>query len=101
MRRFIAVVSVALVTISTPAFAQSNIGTDESGRFVGTPPLGTSPEYDAQQGGLSIPLDTYDTGGIVIYRPSNWRAPCSRPEEGSAMRTHDGSVNAACPDRTN
>lgn len=100
MRRFIAAASIALVTLSTPAFAQSNIGTDESGRFVGTPPLGTSPEYDAQQSGLQIPLDPVDTGSITIYRPSKWRTPCTYSEE-SATRTRDGSVNAACPDQNN
>jgi hypothetical protein len=99
MRRYIAVTSIVLFSMAAPALAQSNMGMDASGRFDGTPPLGTSAEYDAQQSGLSIPLDPVQTGSVTVTRPSEWDV-CGAPANGMAA-TGDGSVNAACPDRNN
>ncbi|MFP3544128.1 hypothetical protein SB748_11690 [Rhizobium sp. SIMBA_035] len=98
MRRLISITSIVLL-IAAPAFAQSSMGVDTNGRFDGSPPPGTSPAYDAQQSGLEIPLDPIETGGITILRPSSWRAPCERDSTHQTRR--DGTVNAACPDRTN
>ena len=99
MRTLISITSIVLLSIAAPAFAQSSMGIDPNGRFDGSPPPGTSPAYDAQQNDLEIPLDPIETGGITITRPSTWRSPCDGV---SSHRTHsDGTVNAACPDRTN
>lgn len=100
MRRLISVTSIVLLSIAAPALAQSSMGIDPNGRFDGSPPPGTSPEYDAQQGGFEIPLDPIETGSITISRPSTWQAPCAPRREGMRSRG-DGSVNAACPDQSN
>lgn len=98
MRKLISVTSIVLL-IAASAFAQSSMGIDTNGRFDGSPPPGTSPEYDAQQSGLEIPLDPIETGTITIVRPSHWQAPCER--ENTRATRSDGTVNAACPDRAN
>jgi len=98
MRTLISITSIVLL-IAAPAFAQSSMGVDTNGRFDGSPPPGTSPEYDAQQSGLEIPLDPIETGTITIVRPSSWTTPCER--ENTRTSRHDGTVNAACPDRAN
>ncbi|EJZ20625.1 hypothetical protein RCCGEPOP_14187, partial [Rhizobium sp. Pop5] len=48
MRRFIAATSIALLSLSAPVLAQSNMGMDASGRTDGSPPLGTAPGDEPQ-----------------------------------------------------
>ncbi|EPE94785.1 hypothetical protein [Rhizobium grahamii] len=71
MRRLIAVTSVLLLGFAGSAFAQASMGMDSSGRFDGSPPLGTSPDTEGTGGGgLSIPIDF---GTTTIYSDQiNW-----------------------------
>ncbi|EJB03668.1 hypothetical protein Rleg9DRAFT_2505 [Rhizobium leguminosarum bv. trifolii WSM597] len=106
MRRFIAAASIALLSLSTPVLAQSNMGMDASGRFDGTPPLGTSPGNEPESG-LVIPLDSIETGSVDNGVPSgrvDW-ARCPPRKARGALATEGGnsgaSVSPACRDRGN
>jgi hypothetical protein len=77
MRRFIAATSIIVLGFAAPAFSQSNLGMDASGRFDGSPPLGTGPD-SGQEGGFSIPLDSVETGSVTVVVPST-RRDCPRP----------------------
>jgi hypothetical protein len=104
MRRFIAATSIVLLSLSAPVLAQS--GTDASGRFDGTPPLGTAPGAETQNG-LVIPLDSIETGS-VDNGPASGRvdwARCPPRKTRGALATEGGnsgaSANPACRDRGN
>ncbi|KPH10368.1 hypothetical protein CO657_04420 [Rhizobium acidisoli] len=106
MRRFIAAASIALLSLSTPVLAQSNMGMDASSRFDGTPPLGTSPGNEPESG-LVIPLDSIETGSVDNGVPSgrvDW-ARCPPRKARGALATEGGnsgaSVSPACRDRGN
>lgn len=101
MRRFIAATSIALLSLSGPVLAQSNMGMDASGRFDGTPPLGTAPGAEPQAG-LVIPLDSIETGSVENGVPSgrvDW-ARCPPRKARGALATQGGnsgaSVSPAC-----
>ncbi|ANK84859.1 MULTISPECIES: hypothetical protein [Rhizobium] len=101
MRRFIAATSIALLSLSAPVLAQSNMGMDASGRIDGTPPLGTAPGAEPQTG-LVIPLDSIETGSVVNSAPSgrvDW-ARCPPRKARGALATQGGnsgaSVSPAC-----
>lgn len=101
MRRFIAATSIALLSLSAPVLAQTNMGMDASGRIDGTPPLGTSPGAETQNG-LVIPLDSIETGSINEGAPSgrvDW-ARCPPRKARGALATEGGnsgaSVSPAC-----
>ncbi|MBB4577163.1 hypothetical protein [Rhizobium lentis] len=101
MRRFIEATSIALLSLSTPVLAQSNMGMDASGRIDGTPPLGTAPGAEPQTG-LVIPLDSIETGSVGNGAPSgrvDW-ARCPPRKARGALATQGGnsgaSVNPAC-----
>jgi hypothetical protein len=70
MRTIFAVTSIVFLGIAGPVLAQSNMGTDYTGRFDGTPPLGTSPESPTTNG-LVIPLDPVETGSVDVVIPRN------------------------------
>ena len=105
MRRFIAATSIAFLSLAAPVLAQSNMGMDASGRFDGTPPLGTAPGAETQSG-LTIPLDSIETGSIdnsVPSGPVDWaRCPPRKPR--GALATEGGnsgaSTNPACRDNS-
>ncbi|RUM26288.1 hypothetical protein EFQ99_08450 [Rhizobium vallis] len=104
MRRFIAATSIALLSLSAPVLAQSNMGMDASGRIDGSPPLGTAPGAEPQSG-LTIPLDSIETGS-VDNGPASGRvdwARCPPRKVRGATATEGGnsgaSVSAACRDR--
>ncbi|MDR9813266.1 hypothetical protein [Rhizobium hidalgonense] len=106
MRRFIAAASIALLSLSTPVLAQSNMGMDASGRFDGTPPLGTAPGAETQSG-LVIPLDSIETGSVdngAPIGPVDW-AKCPPRKARAALATEGGnsgaSTNPACRDNAN
>ncbi len=106
MRRFIAAASIALLSLSAPVLAQSNMGMDASGRIDGTPPLGTAPGAETQSG-LIIPLDSIETGSIdnePVSGPVDW-ARCPPRKAHGALATEGGnsgaSVSAACRDEGN
>ncbi|SCB60855.1 hypothetical protein GA0061105_11394 [Rhizobium aethiopicum] len=101
MRRFIAATSIALLSLSAPVLAQSNMGMDASGRIDGTPPLGTAPGAETQNG-LIIPLDSIETGSIDNGAPTgrvDW-ARCPPRKARGALATQGGnsgaSVSPAC-----
>ncbi|MBX5222425.1 hypothetical protein HJC04_19225 [Rhizobium sp. NLR8a] len=96
MRRFIAATSIALLSLSGPVLAQSNMGMDASGRFDGTPPLGTAPGAEPQTG-LVIPLDSIETGSVDNGAPSgrvDW-ARCPPRKDRGALATQGGSSGAS------
>ncbi|CDM62934.1 putative secreted protein (plasmid) [Rhizobium favelukesii] len=72
MRRLIAVTSVLVLSFAGSAFAQANMGMDSSGRFDGSPPLGTSREDEAPSGGFAIPFDTFQTGSTTGSGNIQW-----------------------------
>lgn len=79
MRRLIAVTSVLMFSFAGSAFAQSSMGMDASGRFDGSPPLGTSREDEAPSGGFAIPFDTSVTGSTTNSGNIQWtRCPPQR-----------------------
>ncbi|NLS07785.1 hypothetical protein HGP14_31600 [Rhizobium sp. P32RR-XVIII] len=96
MRTIIAVTSIVFLGIAGPVLAQSNTGMDYTGRFDGTPPLGTSPEYDSMNR-LAFPIDTMPTGSIdvVIPRDRLDAARCPPPKRGVAPKT--SRYGQACP----
>ena len=100
MRTTIAVTSIVFLGIAGPVLAQSNTGQDYTGRFEGTPPLGTSPEFDAMNR-LAIPIDPMTTGNIdidiVIPRNSGTVdvTRCPPPKRGVAPKT--SRYGRACP----
>ncbi|MBB4194218.1 hypothetical protein GGE45_003836 [Rhizobium aethiopicum] len=101
MRRFIAATSIALLSLSAPVLAQSNMGMDASGRIDGTPPLGTAPGAEPQTG-LVIPLDSIETGSVDNGAPAgrvDW-ARCPPRKARGALATQGGnsgaSVSPAC-----
>lgn len=105
MRSLIAATSIALLSLSAPVLAQSNMGMDASGRFDGTPPLGTAPGAETQSG-LTIPLDSFETGSVgnePLSGPVDW-ARCPPRKARGALATQGGnsgaSVNPACPDNS-
>ncbi len=99
MRTIIAVTSIVVLGIAGPVLAQSNTGTDYTGRFDGTPPLGTSPEFDAMNR-LVIPIDPMTTGNIDVVIPRNRGTVdvtrCPPPKRGVAPKT--SRYGQACPD---
>ncbi|MBX5157130.1 MULTISPECIES: hypothetical protein [unclassified Rhizobium] len=104
MRRFIAATTIALLSLSAPGLAQSNMGMDASGRIDGTPPLGTAPGVETQSG-LIIPLDSMETGSINDNGTSSGRvdwARCPPRKTRGALATEGGnsgaSTSAACRD---
>ena len=99
MRMFIAVASIVFLGVAGPVLAQSNMGTDYTGRFDGSPPLGTSPDYDVMNG-LIIPLDPVTTGSVDIVIPRSTGTTdvrrCPPPKRGVAAKT--SRYGNACPD---
>lgn len=77
MLRLVAAASIAVFAIATPAMSQSNLGQDASGRFDGSPPLGTGRDT-GQAGGFSIPLDSVETDSVRVVVPSS-KTDCPRP----------------------
>ena len=96
MRTIIAVTSIVFLGVAGPVLAQSNMGTDYTGRFDGSPPLGTSPEYDSMNR-LAFPIDPTTTGDIdvVIPRDRIDAARCPPPKSGAAPKT--SRYGQACP----
>lgn len=72
MRRLIVMSSLVVLGLSSAAFAQANMGMDSSGRFDGSPPLGTSPEDYQSSSGLSIPIDSYTTSSTGNPNNIQW-----------------------------
>ncbi|WP_337270864.1 hypothetical protein [Oryzifoliimicrobium ureilyticus] len=69
-------VSLTLLASTSALYAQSNLNMDSSGRFDGSPPLGTS--TDQESSGLAIPLDGGITGStssdsIIVVQPERCR----------------------------
>jgi hypothetical protein len=92
MRRLLAVTSIVILGFAGSALAQAGMGMDSSGRFDGSAPLGTGPK-DEQSSGLSIPLDSVETGSTTSSAPIQWtRCPA---KHGSAKHR---STNPACID---
>lgn len=95
MRKVVAAASIILLGFAAPVFAQALGDMDYSGRFGGMPP-GTVPDANASGGGISIPLDTVETGNIRVVVPPN-RTPCPQPGTRAyraAERNH--ALPAAC-----
>jgi hypothetical protein len=92
MRRLLAVTSIVIIGFAGSAFAQANLGMDSSGRFDGSAPLGTGPK-DEQSSGLSIPLDSFETGSTTTSAPIQWTR-C--PAHNSSAKHR--STNPACID---
>ncbi|MBB3392570.1 hypothetical protein FHT82_005357 [Rhizobium sp. BK275] len=95
MRKVVAAASIILLGFAAPVFAQALGDMDYSGRFGGMPP-GTVPDANASGGGISIPLDTFETGNIRVVVPPD-RPPCPKPGT-RAYRTaeRDHTLPAAC-----
>ncbi len=91
MRKLLAVTSVVIMGFAGSAFAQMNMGMDSSGRFDGSAPLGTGPQ-DEQSSGLSIPLDSLETGSTAGSAPVQWTR-CPPHQRNAANRK---STNPAC-----
>jgi hypothetical protein len=98
MRTIFAVTSIVFLGIAGPVLAQSNMGTDYTGRIDGTPPLGTSPESPTTNG-LVIPLDPVETGSVDVVIPRNTGPTdvrrCPPPKRGVAAKT--SRYGQACP----
>ncbi len=92
MRRLLAGTLIIVLGFSGSAFAQANIGMDSSGRFDGSAPLGTGPN-DEQSSGLSIPLDSFETGSTTTSAPIQWTR-CPAHQRNSANQR-----STACIDR--
>jgi hypothetical protein len=92
MRRLLAVTSILILGLAGSAFAQANLGMDSSGRFDGSPPVGTSSQDD-QSSGLSIPLDSFETGSTTTSAPIQWTR-CPAHQRNSANQR-----SMACVDR--
>ncbi|TCU15236.1 hypothetical protein [Rhizobium sullae] len=90
MRTMIAVTSIVFLGIAGPVLAQSNMGTDYTGRIDGTPPLGTSPE-SATTNAFVIPLDPVETGSVDVIIPRDAGTTeinrCPPPKRGAAAKT--------------
>jgi hypothetical protein len=96
MLKVIAATSIVILGLTGSAWAQTNMGTDASGRFDGSPPLGTSPEVE-QSTGLAIPLDSMQTGSTTSGTTRWTRCP-----EGGKItartRNSSESISKACLD---
>ncbi len=93
MRRLIVVTSLLLVGFAGSAFAQASMGMDSSGRYDGSPPLGTSPDSDGTGGGgFSIPIDfgTAPSSGSI-----QWTG-CPGDQRGPAQGGNNTLTNQAC-----
>lgn len=92
MLRLLAVTSIIVLGCAGGVFAQASLGMDNSGRFDGSPPLGTGPS-DEQSSGLSIPLDSFETGSTTTSAPIQWTR-CPAKHASSKHR----STDPACRD---
>ena len=92
MRKLLAVTSIVIMGFAGGAFAQMNMGMDSSGRFDGTAPLGTGSKDEQPSGGLSIPLDSFETGSTAGSAPVQWTR-CPPSQRNAANRK---SNNPAC-----
>jgi hypothetical protein len=91
MRTLLAVTSVVVLGFAGSVFAQANLGMDSSGRFDGSAPLGTGPK-DEQSSGLSIPLDSFETGSTTTSAPIQWTRCPPQKRNGTNGKT----ANLAC-----
>jgi hypothetical protein len=96
MLKLIAATSIVILGITGSAWAQTNMGTDASGRFDGSPPLGTSPEVE-QSTGLSIPLDSIETGSTTSGTIHWTRCP-EGGKIAARTRNSGASISRACLD---
>ncbi len=91
MRRLIVMTSLIVLGLSGSALAQANMGMDSSGRFDGSPPLGTVPDDQQTGGGLSIPIDSFTTESTGNPNDIQWTR-CQKRTAG------DVSTRQACID---
>ncbi|CCM79034.1 hypothetical protein [Rhizobium mesoamericanum] len=98
MRRLIAVTSVLLLSFVGSAFAQASMGMDSSGRFDGSPPLGTAPDKEGTGGGgFSIPID-FGTTASTNSRSIQWTG-CPEDQRGRARGGSNTLTYEACRNR--
>jgi hypothetical protein len=82
--------SIVITGLAGSALAQASMGMDSSGRFDGSPPLGTGRPDEAPSGGFSIPLDSLETGSTGTSRSIQWKCPPHQRQ--SARTTNSGCV---------
>ncbi|KRB61232.1 hypothetical protein ASE04_23000 [Rhizobium sp. Root708] len=85
MRRLFVISSVITLALAGSAMAQASMGMDSSGRFDGSPPIGTSFGTDQSDSGLSIPLDSFETNSTSYSAPV-YVPRCGQYQRNSANR---------------